>query len=136
MGMGYAANQTFRLKDELIERIAAGEMTRLKLLLNAANLSMWNLADYMEENMAFEEDDNKTLEVAVKIYREVIDKVLAETGVHVCLSVHNSASNGDRYDDVNGAFWECTHHDELFTPTPAAQKLGSDLLPTLFVSYG
>ena len=123
MGMGYGANFTYRVKDELIERIAAGEMARLKLLLNAASLSMWDLADYMEESMAFEEDDDKTLTIAVKIYQEIVDKVLAETGIHVCLSVHNSAANG--------AFWECTHHNEIVTMTPAAEKLGTDLLPTL-----
>lgn len=135
MGMGYSAHHAIRMKTELIERLAPGEMARLKLLLSASNLTMRDFADYVCETWDFDEGDEAVMETALELYTEITIKVREETGLEPYLNVHNSASNGDRYDDVDGEYWE-VDFSQIFTRTPAGEKWKEELEEIRFVSYG
>lgn len=130
MGMGYGANYADVIEEKALDKIVKGKVKELKEALGE---------DYDLESLAREiEFDEGEIEEplfgkADKIYHEIQETFKKETGLELALSFHDSDEDGDRYDQVNGAFWEVFGMYEL---TPAGKKLEKKVPRLYYVSFG
>ena len=70
-------------------------------------------------------------------FKKVADLFKEKTGLSLCLSCHDSDSNGDRYDDVDGTYYTLDFYEEYKVSDKA--KALNDTFPfdmRLFVTYG
>lgn len=56
-----------------------------------------------------------------------------KTKLTLSLSQHNSNDNGDRYDEVDGAYWSV---GGMYQLTPAGKKIGDIVQRKFFVTFG
>ena len=91
------------------------------------------------------DENGETLESIAQLQRfgddSPVDKELGllieafnkKTDLTLFLNYHDSSDEGDRYDDINGAFWEV---DGVWQMTPAAEKLRDKIRREGYVIFG
>lgn len=65
-------------------------------------------------------------------FEKLQDVFLERTGLDLDLQYHDSDEFGDRYDDVNGPYWEVGN---VWVMTPAAEKLKEHITKASYVFY-
>jgi hypothetical protein len=121
MGMGYAANYADVVKTEFIEKIVG------KKLLHAFDEA------FLEEGAVILDLCEGTYPKTDKAYQAVCDAFKKKTGLGLELHEHNSADEGDRYDDVDGPFWQV---DFVWQKTKAGKKYDKEITRCHYVTFG
>lgn len=84
---------------------------------------------------AVSDPDGKDLAKLRSLWTEIADKVKEKTGLDLNVDFHDSDSEGDNYDEVDGLYFEF-YHAQLYKPTPkfeALKKLyGEDVVKRCF----
>lgn len=124
--MGYGANFADTIEETTIRDICKIEIEALEKAL-AANNS--NLEKYAQE-LVWGEEVAEEVEKAYERLQEVFE--IITYGLTLILNYHNS-DDGDRYDDVNGYFWEV---GEVYKMTDAGRRMQEKIERKYFVQYG
>lgn len=77
--------------------------------------------------------DEKHFEKCNTQYHKLCDAFQLYTNLTLNINYHNISTEGDRYDDVDGVFWELGNVTKL---TPSAKKMEEDIRYSRWVIYG
>ena len=138
MSMGYGAAYTDVIEYDALESICKDALNEFIDTLGAG--------DYVDENgdsdmQAFARDieyndvDEESKEYVA--YKKLADAFKKETGLELGIGFHDQDETGDRYDDIDGAFFWI---DGMYDLTPAGKalkdKCGDAVSRKFFVQYG
>lgn len=114
MGMGHSACYGDVILTEKVKSTCPKEYAALEAVLMERNSTI----DDFAAEIRFE-----TPAVELQKVYEAIQLAFEKEypGLELNLNYHDQESDGDRYDDVDGAFWEVSG---LYTLTESAKKLG------------
>lgn len=140
MGMGYGCNFGMIISREEVIKVAPNEFKALEERLEELEISMDALAQAVNHGDLIDDedvsdDDAKTLD---SLWEKVADTFEKQTGIGLLLSYHSKSDEGDRYDEVDGAYFELSWSD-VYKLSPEAQKLkehGIDFGLKGWVTYG
>lgn len=125
MGMGYGANYADVMQDSDVAKICPKEHKKLLDNLKRLDIGLNEFgADLMNEI-----DLDKIL---VKSYNDLCKSFLKKTGLEIALDFHSS-EDGDRYDEIDGAFWSIYG---MYTLTLAGRKCNNLVERKFYVTYG
>lgn len=131
MGMGYAANFAEVVKEDFVKKIVGEELfdefSDLVLELGSSDITEL-FANDEYENIE-KDDDNYGI---CKVYKEIVKKFEKETGLGLYYNYHDS-DDGDRYDDVSGAYWGVTG---VYILSEAGKKYKEEIERNYFVTFG
>ena len=146
MGMGYGACNAIVVDTDKLKEMNLSSYYLLMNALNKYDVSFEEFAraisldddilvlDEAGDQEVLCEDMTQDL---LELYKALGLEFEKETGLHIYLIYHNSADNGDRYDEIDGAVWGLDFHD-VYKMTPEAEAL-KNRLPfetQWFVEYG
>jgi len=142
MGMGYGANFADTIDEKVVAEICPKEYKAFKKLLDKAGVDIDRFAQCLVQDCDLNdyandgdkeisaEDDNAILAA----YEKLAEAFNAKTkNAGLCLGYHDADNDGDRYDDINGAYWEICNGYEL---SPAGKILKGKMRREFFVSFG
>jgi len=124
MGMGYGANYADVISDTDLATIVGEELTAFLNALDAADLS--------ESDFIYNEYSDAENPEVVDTYNRLITTFEEKTGLGLYFDYH-SEENGDRYDDVQGAFWAV---DGMYELSEAGKKLENKVHRCSYVTFG
>lgn len=144
MGIRYGANYADTVDEKVVAEICPKEYEAFKKLLEKIGIDVeifakclvvdCDLNDYADdgETDKISEKDQDTVH---KAYEKLIYAFDAKTkNAGLSLGYHDADDDGDRYDDVNGAYWEVCNCYQL---SPAGKFLkDKGLSRKFFVSFG
>lgn len=154
MGMGFAGAFADVIEDETLAKIVPEAWSGvLKLLAEDVKEQDWFLTvmaylwmpdiygvesvdpDWLKpESALLNDEDEDVVNQRITEYDWAFDKLrndfteatkVGESKLELCMGYHDCDSSGDRYDEVNGAYF---HVDGCYEPTPAAKDLIKDFL--------
>lgn len=118
MSMGYSANFADVIDDKHVKELCPAEH---KALMDAIEASGEDLEAFAADAQSDDFRDEFT-DGVIALYKALCEAFEKATGgATLELAHHDSDNNGDRYDDVDGAFWSV---GGLTRPTEAAKFLG------------
>ena len=129
MGMGHSAAYADTVEEGFIEEIAPNELANFKSALEKEGTEL----DSFAQNTAIGEDMSDFGGEVNQTYDELLTKFESETGLELELSYHDSYSDGDRYDEVDGAFWTV---GGVYGLTPAGKKYVDKITRCNWVVFG
>lgn len=142
MAMGYGANTAEVITLEDVKKLELEAFRLLEATLQDLGISWDDFGEMVAfDSVLHDKDDNI---ISKDIEKELIDLLGAfykefqkETGIGIELCFHNKENNGDRYDEVEGAFFGLNFGD-VYTLSPEAKKLKERLFfdTKYFVNYG
>ena len=142
MSMGYSAGMADVITEAAIKKICPKEFNAFKSLLAKYKVDFENLAKAMD-NYSDEifigvelspEDEEKvktSFDRAFKFLRAAFKK--QSGGLELNLAFQDSNESGDRYDEINGAYWWV---DGMYQLTPAGKKYRRSVERKFFVHFG
>jgi hypothetical protein len=130
MGMGMCPVSTWRIYDAKLGQLCPRQFGALQKSLESNEMTIEGLADCLAREEDVPEDVMKAYERLCVAFNKKTKK--RSSTLDLTLSYH-SDSDGDRYDDVRGAFWEVTGVQTL---TPAAKAIRNGLERVQYVVYG
>ncbi len=148
MGMGYVACSEWVISNEKVKEIVSNEYDKfIKVLLNN-DISIEEFAmeaQFIDEIIAGLKDLKKALpddvvwddfcSEAGLAYEELIKAFKDKTDIRIYLKYHDQEVDGDRYDEVDGAFFVLDWND-MYQLTPEAKALiGNDVSDDIIVSH-
>jgi hypothetical protein len=138
MGMGYSANFGCVVGYNDIRSICGEEFDLLEKLLEELDSNMEELARHMDWDMDLDELEQEGYDKLMIAFEEVLKKFKEATGLELILRCHDQSDNGDRYDDVDGAFFEVSFDEvfELTSKAKRAEELGINIRLEQWVTYG
>jgi hypothetical protein len=134
MGMGYAGNVADVIDSNDLNNITKGLVNELEALFEGKDFSMDDFAQDVEfdyDNI----DDEDLWNKAEKLYHGIQAVFRGKTGLEVNLRFHSQDDNGDRYDGVNGLYWDV---DGFYEISPAGKRLKeiANVERQFFVTFG
>lgn len=131
MGMGTSAAYADTVTEEFIGEIAPVELATLKSALEKEGNSM---EDFAQDNqfggdLGYVDFGDEVHQA----YDELLVKFKEVTGLQLDVSHHDSESEGDRYDDVDGVFWTV---GGVYQLTPAGKKYEDKITRSHYVIFG
>lgn len=158
MGMGYGSNFADVIDFKDVKRLCPAEAKALVKTLKKYGVSMDDLAQTFRceepeletletaisaaapddlDNDAYglyEEEGIRTISQALETLKAAFARATAVGKSHLDLCIgHHDPDDGDRYDEVKGAFWSV---DGLYQLSPAGQKFGNKVQRKFFVTFG
>ena len=128
MGMGYGANYAEVVEDTFVKKTCPKEHTAFYQAIADKEEDFETVAQNIQL------DDKKEIPLKVrKAYIALTKAFNKKTGLNLGIGYHCIEDNGDRYDDVNGAYW-CV--GGVWTRTPAGKKYRAQITRSFFVTYG
>ena len=128
MGIGYGANYADLIEQDELNKIVDGKVDKLiEVLDNDLEIFAMDIqydGDDLEEDLFFK---------AEKIYHEIQEDFQNKTGLELELSYHSQEDDGDRYDNVDGAYWQVYGMYEL---SEAGKKMQSVVSRRFYVTFG
>ena len=128
MSMGYGSNYADVLDEKVIKDSCPKEWKEFMSALKNQGFDLDEFAECI--NLGELEEENKNLQELFVNLREALE---ARTGMEISLLYHNSDDNGDRYDDVNGAFF---HVDNFYIKNPVLERFHDKVERKFFVTFG
>jgi hypothetical protein len=121
MGMGFGSCHADCIEGKTLAKLFPKEYKALTAALKKADMTLDGLAQNIQNLDA--EDDSSCLEALGSLRKAFAKKFsnswsVEENGLSLELGFHNQ---GDRYDEVNGAFWAISG---LYVLSTAAKQLG------------
>lgn len=141
MAMGYSGSSAIVIGDLELKEMGITSHRLLTEMIEklADDLSDYDIFDVLEINGPgyYDHVDKADMEKLISIYDSFTEEFEALTGIGVCLGYHDSESDGGRYDEVDGLFYEL-NFDDIYEMKPAAKKLRGkiDFNDKYFVLYG
>ena len=129
MGMGYGASYADVVSDEFVEKTCPNELKELKELKEAIEASDYDWDSFAQE-WQYDDGDDEEIESAYIKLTKAFEKI---TGLGVNICYHDQHDEGDRYDQINGAFWTV---DGVYELSKAGKKYENEIDRKLFVSFG
>jgi len=137
MGMGHAGGYADVIEDKSIKKFCKKEFGIFKSLFGQENdVDFEDFARAAAVSGLDEKDSDGNRmypENVVEAYEDLQEAFEQKTGLTLYLGFHNSDDEGDRYDEVDGAFWCVGNMYEL---TPAGQKMEKFVERKSFVQFG
>lgn len=128
MGMGYSAAFAEVIEEKAIQKTCPQEFKAFQDLLSKYDVSLADLyrnTEFQEPLVGRDKDDDeqveKDLTAAYKALKEAFDK---SSGLDLALGFHDAQDTGDRYDDVDGAYWWV---DGMYQLSPAGKNMNHTL---------
>jgi hypothetical protein len=132
MGMGYMAN--FVEEIYLEDLVKIGRISELWAELEAGIAKEGrDFSDFAQAVSTDYLDDWESPEQLIGKLKEIYAEFRKETGLDLYIDYHDADNDGDRYDEVVGAFWGVLGMYEL---TPAGRAIGDKVQRRFFVTYG
>lgn len=138
MGMGYGANYADVVDEAFVKETCPDELQKFREAFetyqNDPDLS--ESASYLISEVLDTPESPKTDSPTLPMwetYHVLIEKFAQLTGLYLALCYHDSDSEGDRYDDVNGEFWSV---GGVYTITPAGEKFKDKISRVHYVTFG
>ena len=129
MGMGYGANFAYTISIENMRKFFPNEMAKLEKEIEEEDKDLDYFFRYVDE---FEDAPVmlalKKLQKAFEDFTRVGDECLTPYP-----AFHDSVEEGDRYDDVDGAFFDIDGAEKLTEP---AKKFADYLEKSFWVTFG
>jgi hypothetical protein len=132
MGMGYGANFVDTVSEDFVKKVV-GE----KLFNNF--LKACEAIEPYEITMLFGQGDYETVKEGEEhfevctLYAKILSIFEKKTGLGLFYDYHDASSDGDRYDDVDGAFWGVTG---AYTLSKAGKKNKEHIERKFYVTFG
>ena len=137
MSMGYCGDFADVISEATLRKVP-GVVEKLDALiefLEEYNIELYEFADkFMYSEAVFPEyavNDKIT-----ELYGDLCDTFAEQTGLAISVGYHDSENDGDKYDDLNGVYWEVL---SAYTIRPEAkqflEKYGH-IRRAFFVKYG
>lgn len=143
MGMGYSAAFADTVSEEIVKKLCPKEHEAFNKFLNESNVSLELFAQALRDGGSINDylDDGDTKisaeaeETIRKLYHSLRESFTNNSdGANLVLEYHDSDNNGDRYDDINGAFWMV---EDVWELTPAGKLLaGLGMKRDYYVVFG
>lgn len=131
MSMGYGANYADVVSDKVVKKFCPKELKALEKAL--ANDEEINDLESLGQYLSWGEEIGDKIDVALNALCKSFQK---KTGLILNIAFHDKEEAGDRYDEVNGAFWVV---DNVYAKTPEAKKFekaGNKIQRRFFVKFG
>jgi hypothetical protein len=146
MGMGYGANYADVVEEPFIASICKKEFDDFKNAFSEwetmeeeieeedlQDLDFLELFEYGEYHRV-KDCSNVKLSVLCKTYDILLKTFYEKTnGLSLYYRIHDKEDNGDRYDEVDGFFWEVS---EVYKYTDAGEKYKEFIKRCFYVTYG
>jgi len=126
MSMGHSACTAWTISDEDCAKVCKKAWKNMVLALGDKNMTL----DEAAEQMDVDEPLPDYISSAIAGFMHEFSK---KTGLSINLGWHNSAEDGDIYDDVRGHFWDLGGVTYM---TAKAKKLGKKIKFSTWVSFG
>ena len=112
MGMGYGANYADVVEQDFVKKTCPKEYAALDKAID----------NDVEDFEAFAQEINQEglQDIAPSIRR-------------LSIGYHSTEDNGDRYDEIDGAYWSV---EGVWTRTPAGKKFKTQIERKFFVTFG
>lgn len=141
MAMGYSANVAIVIsEDELMEMgLSSYRLLRKMMEKLEDSYSDYDIFDIlvMSGPDSYAEVSQEDLNRLVNIYESFLEEFKEATGIGVYLNYHDSHANGDRYDEVDGMFFELEFNDIYeIKPTVIKARKKVDFDHKYFVQHG
>jgi hypothetical protein len=130
MGMGYGANFAEVIEEKSVEKFCKKELAALNVALDKDDQDFGSFAQAAH---ATDFDHFQIGKKAIKAYEVLQYAFTKKTGLLLSLGYHDADNEGDRYDDVNGAFW-CVHG--MYQLSKAGKKMQKFVDRKFYVIYG
>lgn len=129
MGMGYGANFADVIEEKDLKKLCPKEYKAFDQAIDDAETDLEGIA----RDIMYESEDVLTPKIK-KAFKALTTAFEKKTGgLKVGLGFHDVEESGDRYDDVNGAyFWV----DGMYQITPAGKKFSKIIDRKFFVTFG
>ncbi|WP_182102474.1 hypothetical protein [Niallia taxi] len=128
MGMGYGCNFGMIISREEVLKVAPNEFKALEEKLEELEVSLDTLAQAVHYSELISDEDvtDEEAETLDSLWEKVTEAFEKQTGIGLLLSYHSKSDEGDRYDEVDGAYFELSWND-VYKLSPEAQKLKENL---------
>ncbi len=128
MGMGYGSNYADVVKEDAIRKFCPKEYKDLLKEIKKADITFEDFAQMVAcDDIS---DDDKDMADALEALMNAFE---AKTGLGLELGYHSSEDSGDRYDDIDGAYWNV---DGMYQLTPEGKKMDKFVDRKFFVTFG
>ena len=128
MGMGYGANYADVVETKFFLEHCPKEFKSLTKLLAEYKLTWQEFHYIVRDN--FEEAGDILLQVAYESFQVACEKA---TGLIPHINYHDCDEEGDRYDEVDEAYW---HVEGVWDRTAAGEKYKNVVERKFFVTFG
>lgn len=145
MGMGYFSNYADVMEESYLHKLCPKEYTNFKNALASYKWELEDWAKYLNDVTELDLPDNLTEEGAFKEAIKFTERcwsdlrnafckatAIGKSNLYIDLDYH-SPEDGDRYDDVSGAFFVVGGVYEL---TPAGKKFKNAINRKFYVTFG
>lgn len=126
MGMGYAGGYADVIQDGTIKNKCPKEFQAFLDAIEKSGLKF----DEVAKESDYDEIEDKDV---MKTYLALFHAFKKKTGLDLGLAYHSSSDDGDRYDDVDGAYW---YVDGMYQLTKAGKKMKKYVERKNFVTFG
>lgn len=134
MGMGYGANYADIVSQEFVEETAPMEFANFLQALENVEANLDSFAQDTQNDGMFGEDEETDYGDEVdQAFDALVNKFQEVTGLSLTLNYHNRDDEGDRYDDVDGIYWEVGGVYEL---SEAGKRYQDEITRCTFVVFG
>jgi len=128
MSMGYGANFAEVIEDKDLKKLCPKEF---KALINALDQSdEGHDLESFARALAYDEELDENV---MSLYENLKTAFEKKTKLSLGLAFHDKEDDGDRYDEINGAYWNVS---EMYQLSPAGKKLSKYVQRKFFVTFG
>lgn len=129
MSMGYSAGKAETVEQDFVIETCPKEFKNLIKILNAENVDFDTFANDIE---FYPEQFDKKITDA---FDALVSEFKEQTGLDLGISYHDKENNGDRDDEIDGAYWYLGF-DSVYQMTEAAKKIINKIHTKTFVHFG
>jgi len=128
MSMGYCGSKVNTISEENIKKFCQEKYDNLISFIHEVELDLEEFARNAR-NGDLESYDDKIKNAYKELQKDFQDK----TGLEIYIGYHNSEEEGDKYDEVDGIFWEVIG---VYKYTPAGKKMKDYIEEKSYVVFG
>jgi hypothetical protein len=128
MSSGYGSNYADVIEEDAIRKFCPKEYKNLLKEIKKSDITFEDFAQMVAcDDLS---DDDKGMSDALEALMNAFE---TKTGLGLELGYHDSEDNGDKYDDISGAYWNV---DGMFQLTPEGKKMDKYVNRKFFVTFG
>jgi len=129
MGMGYSAAQIDEVTVDTVKKFCSKEFQALQDAIDETSYAWEDVAKAGQFD-SIESDCGKEISKTFENLRKAFEK---KTRLQLFIGYHDCENDGDRYDDVDGTYWNVSGMYQL---TPAGKKMKKYVERKYFVQLG
>lgn len=138
MGMGYGACFADTIQDKFLQKTCPTEYKAFLKALKENNFEYDEYSQIRVECNGIDEDSEDQTEAGLQKVDDACDALIKAfhakfPDAGLSLGHHDADESGDRYDDVNGHYWEI---EKAYQLSPVGRMLKEHLSRDFFVTFG